>query len=201
MNWVYYFILAVVLVLGWLANLFGLPGLWLMVAGLAGYAWATGWEVFVGWPSITALIALGLIAEVLEFAAGAAGSKAAGGRKRGMIGAVIGALLGGIFLSFIPVPIVSTIVGACLGAFIGAAVMEFYDRDIAHATRVGIGAAKGRFTGIVIKGSIGLVMLIIALAAALPLATSKPTPTAPPGPVLPPATVPSTAPTTQEKGL
>ena len=193
MHWLYYLILAFVLVIGWFANLFGLPGLWLMVAGLAGYAWATGWDVFVGWPSMIALIVLGLIAEILEFAAGAAGSKAAGGRKRGMIGAVVGALLGGIFLSFIPVPIVSTIVGACLGAFIGAAVMEFYDRDLTHATRVGIGAAKGRFMGIVIKGTIGLIMLIIAMFAAVPLAVSQRSTTAS---TVVPTTTPSTTPTT-----
>src|SRR3954453_3718990 len=101
--WVYYLLLLIVSITGLLLNILGLPGLWLMVAAMAGFAWGTGWNHYVGWPSMITLIVLGLIGEALEFAAGAAGSKAAGGRMRGMIGAVVGALLGGIFLSFIPV--------------------------------------------------------------------------------------------------
>jgi uncharacterized protein YqgC (DUF456 family) len=86
-----------------------------------------------------------------------------------MIGAIIGALIGGIVGSIlIPVPVVGTIVGACLGAFIGAAALELTDRDFVHAMRVGVGAAKGRFMGIVIKLAIGAIMLIIIMICALP---------------------------------
>ena len=135
-----------------------------MVGSIAGtYAWLTTWNHFVGWPSVGTLIALGLLAEGAEFFAGAAGSKAAGGRMRGMIGAVIGALIGGIAFSFIPVPVVATIVGACFGAFLGAALLELSDRDFRHALKVGMGAAKGRFIGIVIKTAIGVIMLLIIL--------------------------------------
>jgi uncharacterized protein YqgC (DUF456 family) len=191
MLWLYYILLLVVSGAGLFINILGLPGLWLMVAAHVAFAWATGWGVYAGWPSVIALIVLGLLAELFEFLAGAAGSKAAGGRKRGMIGAVVGALIGGIVGSPI-LPIIGTILGACLGAFIGAAVMEFYDRDFHHAMRVGVGAAKGRFWGIVIKGGIGLVMLLVILIAALPLGAPAP-------PVVPPPTVlPRTTPSTTE---
>src|SRR6185503_18261826 len=100
-----------------------------------------------------------------------AGSKSAGGRKRGMIGAIVGGFLGAIFLSIIPIPIVSQIVGACLGAFIGAALMEYTDKDIQHSMRVGVGAAKGRLWGILSKLLFGCLMLIVAVFAALPIGT------------------------------
>jgi uncharacterized protein YqgC (DUF456 family) len=142
MDLVYYVLLILVLLIGWFVNILGLPGLWLMVIGLAGYAFATGWNVYVGWPSIIALVVLALAAEAIEFLAGAAGSAAAGGRKRGVAGAIIGGFVGGIVGTPI-LPIIGTIVGACAGAFIGAALMEFTDQDAAHSLRVGLGAAQG----------------------------------------------------------
>jgi len=167
--WLYYFLLLLVSVAGLFLNILGLPGLWLMIAAAGGFGLLTTWDNFVGWPSVGTLIALGLIAELAEFLAGAAGSKAAGGRKRGMVGAIIGALIGGLAFSFIPVPVVATIVGACFGAFLGAAILELTDKDFRHALRVGMGAAKGRFIGIVIKSAIGVVMLLIILVAAFPI--------------------------------
>jgi uncharacterized protein YqgC (DUF456 family) len=194
MVWVYYLLLLVVLITGLLLNVLGLPGLWLMVAGFGGYALLTRWDNYVGWPSLIALVVLGLLAELVEFLAGAAGSKAAGARRRGMIGAIIGGFLGAIFLSIIPIPIVSQIVGACLGAFLGAAIMEFSDKDLRHAARVGYGAAKGRLWGIVSKLAFGCVMLIVAVFAALPIGSATVTPNPPPPTTLttPPATAPAT---------
>ncbi len=198
MAWIYYFILLIVLVFGLALNLLSLPGLWLMVGGYALYAWLTGWDVYVGWPSLTTMLILALLAEAAEFFAGAAGSRAAGARKRGMIGAVVGAFLGAIFLSIIPIIGVAQIIGACLGAFLGAAIAEFWDKDFAHSMRVGYGAAKGRFAGIVVKLAFGVMMLVVAIFAALPIAAARATPmpaTLPP-PSPPAATLPSTEPAT-----
>lgn len=169
MDYVYFALLIVALLIGWFINLFGLPGLWLMVLGHFGYGLMTGWDRFVGWQSTIALVALALVAEALEFVAGAAGSASAGGRKRGMVGAIIGGIVGGI-LGTPVVPIVGTLVGACAGAFAGAALMEFSGKDMSHSLRVGLGAAKGRFWGIVIKLSVGLIMLIISGVTAFPAA-------------------------------
>jgi uncharacterized protein len=172
MDWIYYIALLVVLVFGLFVNILGLPGLWVMVAGYVVYAWVTGWNVYVGWKSLIAIFVLAVLAELVEFFAGAAGSKAAGGRKRGMIGAIVGGFLGAIFLSVIPIPIVAQVIGACLGAFLGAAVMEYSDRDAAHSLRVGIGAAKGRFVGIVSKLGFGIAMFIVALVAGFPVSST-----------------------------
>ncbi|WP_428939786.1 DUF456 domain-containing protein [Fontivita pretiosa] len=180
LDWLYYLLLLAVSLVGLFLNILGLPGLWLMVASAAGYALLTDAQ-YMGWPTLITLVVLAAIAELLEFVAGAAGSKAAGGRTRGMIGAIVGAILGGIFLSIIPIPVISTILGACLGAFIGAAVMELSDRDFRHAITVGVGAAKGRFMGILVKGAVGVVMLAVILFAGLPVGgpVAGPTPAAP----------------------
>jgi uncharacterized protein YqgC (DUF456 family) len=202
MDFVYYLLLLIVLVLGLFVNILGLPGLWLMVAAHGVFALATGWNGYVGWPSLVTLVVLALFAEAVEFFAGAAGSKAAGGRTRGMIGAVVGAFLGAIFLSIIPIPIVAQIVGACLGAFIGAAVMEFSDKDFRHSIRVGVGAAKGRFWGIVFKTAFGVVMFIVAAVAAFPYprqpraVTPVTVPAVTPATTSQPASLPATVPAT-----
>jgi uncharacterized protein YqgC (DUF456 family) len=165
----YYIILIILMLTGLFLNILGLPGLWLIVISYIGYALLTGWDTYAGWPSIVIIVLLALGAELVEFLAGAAGSHAAGGRKRGMAGAIVGGIVGGIVgTAVIPVPIVGTIIGACAGAFGGAFLLEYMDKDHEHAMRVGIGAAKGRFWGIVWKSLFGLAMFLVAALAGLP---------------------------------
>src|SRR3989442_492651 len=116
MAWLYYLILLLVMLAGWFVNILGLPGLWLMVAAYGAFAMATRSQGYVGWASLITMVVLALIAEGVEFLAGAAGSKAAGGRKRGMIGAVVAGFLAAIFLSVIPFPVVAQVVGVRPGA-------------------------------------------------------------------------------------
>ena len=197
----YYIVLIILMLVGLFLNILGLPGLWLIVISYIGYALLTGWGEFAGWPSIIIVVLLALGAELVEFLAGAAGSHAAGGRKRGMAGAIAGGIVGGIVgTAVIPIPIVGTVIGACAGAFGGAFLLEYMDKDHEHAMRVGIGAAKGRFWGIVWKSLFGLAMFLVAALAGLPWGDG---PTITPANTLPatmpttaPATVPSTAPAT-----
>jgi uncharacterized protein YqgC (DUF456 family) len=172
MDWFLYICLAGTLILGLLLNLIGLPGLWLMLAAHAVYAWAT-WPRSAGWESLVALLVLALLAELAEFLAGAAGSKSAGGTLRSAAGAIVGGIVGGIAGQIlIPIPIVGAVVGACVGSFIGAASLEstHVKADVETTTmhwnrarRVGWGAFKGRLLGIIVKSGIGIVMLIASL--------------------------------------
>ena len=182
MIWLYYMLLLAVAAVGLCLSILGLPGLWLIVAGGAGYAWWTGFGVYIGWPALVALIALAIVADIIELLAGSAGAAKAGGSKRAMIGAIFGALLGGIVQTgLVPIPLVGTVFGACAGAFIGAATVELLiRRDVAHSFRVGTGAARGRFWGIVTKLGFGCVMFTILLVVALPIGSqsrSSPIPT------------------------
>ena len=196
LDWFWYVSLLALMLLGLFVNILGLPGLWLLVASVIGYALVSGWNVHVGWPLVWTLVGLGILAEIVEFVAGGAGAKTAGGTKRAMLGGVVGAIIGGIFLSFLlPIPIVGTVFGACLGAFLGAALIELaIYRDVNRAARVGTGAARGRFWGILYKTGIGLVMFIVAGIAALPIGAPASTSTTAPGP--PPATMPAPEPPT-----
>ena len=58
LDWLYYILLIVVLIAGWLLNIFGVPGLWLMLIGHIAFAWITGWNSYVGWYSVIALFVL-----------------------------------------------------------------------------------------------------------------------------------------------
>ena len=167
MDVLYYVLLIALLALGWFVNILGLPGLWLMIIAFLGYAFATGWNVYAGWPSTVVLVLLAGLAEVFEFLAGAAGYSAAGGRKRAVAGAIIGGFIGGIMGTPL-LPLIGTIVGACAGAFLGAAVMELSDEGLSQSRRIGMGAAKGRFWGTMGKLVIGLIIFLIAAATALP---------------------------------
>ena len=172
--WLYYLLLLLVLIGGWLLNILGLPGLWVMLLGHLAFAWATGWNHYVGWTSVIMLFVLALAAEVIEITAGAAGSKKAGGTRRGALAAIAGGLVGGILGSiFIPIFVVGTIVGAVGGSFAGASMVErLIEPNSKRALRIGYGAAKGRLAGILIKSGIGLVMGFISLIAALPIGGS-----------------------------
>src|SRR4051812_34741140 len=103
----YYLLLLALLVAGLFVSILGLPGLWLMVGSAWGYAWLTGIGHYVGWATLWVLLGLAFSAEIAEFAAGSAGAKRAGGSRRAMFGAIVGALIGGFLLS-IPIPVVGT---------------------------------------------------------------------------------------------
>lgn len=167
-----YILLIVLLLCGLFINVLTLPGLWLMAAIYGFYAWLTGWNHFVGWPSFGTMIGLAFLGEIVELAAGSAGTKKAGASRRAGIGAIIGAMLGGLFLTaLIPIPVVGTITGVCLGAALGAGIVELMiHQDIGHSVRVGTGAFKGRLMGIAGKLFVGSIMLIVAIVGGFPSA-------------------------------
>jgi uncharacterized protein YqgC (DUF456 family) len=171
MIWLYYTLLILLQLTGLVLTLVGLPGLWLMVGAIAFYGWWTGFDLYIGWPALISMFLLATAAEIVEFLAGAAGSKVAGGTKRSMAGALAGGLVGAIAGSvLLPIPIVGTIAGMCIGSFGGAFLIEWWiKKELGHSANVGWGAAKGRFWGTVLKLVFGAVMFIVAAITALPL--------------------------------
>lgn len=171
MAWAYYLLLLATNVVGLLLAAYTLPGLWLMLAAAAGYAFLTHGE-YLSYKTLITLLALATIAEVAEFVFGGAGAKKAGASKWGIIGGLIGAIVGGIFLTGV-IPIfapLSTIIGICLGSFAGAFGIEIVlGRPVKQSIQIGYGAAKGRLYGIVGKVAIGVMMFIIMLWTALPV--------------------------------
>jgi uncharacterized protein YqgC (DUF456 family) len=168
MVWLYYILLLLIAAGGLVLVTFTLPGLWVMTGASAIYALITH-ERHLGPKTLITLFLVSLIAEILELTLGGAAAKRAGGGRKAMVGGLVGGILGGIFLTFIPIPIISTIVGICLGSFLGAAIAELLGGQAAvHSLRVGLGAAKGRFQGILAKLALGICMFLLILIAAFP---------------------------------
>jgi uncharacterized protein len=192
--WLLYALLLLVGVAGLFLNILGLPGLWLIVVAAIAYGWWFDFA-YIGIKTIIALVILGGLAELVELFAGAAGSKSAGGTKRGMVGAIVGGLVGGILgTGLIPIPIVGTIVGSIAGCFGGAYLIEYaIENNHTNAAVVSYGAAKGRVYGLVAKSAFGVVMALLVAAMGLPIRWNDTPSTAPTvSPATPPAsTIPS----------
>ena len=142
-----------------------LPGIWIMIGVAAGCAiWRP--ELFSIWTLVAAIV-LGLIAELIEFIASAAGSKRMGGTRAGAWMSVLGGLVGAIVGTPI-FPVIGTIVGAIVGAGVGAFIGE---RGIARrgwrdsAVSAG-GAAGGRAVALVAKAGIAVAIAILLSVAA-----------------------------------
>jgi len=154
----------------------GLPGTWLLI-GLAfvievldrhylpGEA-----PVTFGWWTLGSCLALALVGEALEALAGAAGTKAGGGSRRGMVGAMIGGIIGAIvFTPLIPIPVLGTLIGALIGTFLGALVAErTAEKPLGGQAqlRAAGGATVGRLLGTVSKAMIAASVWVVLTAAA-----------------------------------
>src|SRR5881275_1142474 len=128
----------------------GLPGLWLMLAAVVGYGWLTGFHA----------IGLVTIAVVLGLA------RRYGGSPRAGWGALLGGLAGAVI--GVPVPLVGSVIGAILGSFAGAMLFVYSSSRTAQtAVRAGWGALVGRLAAGTAKVTVGIVMAVVALVAAL----------------------------------
>src|SRR4051812_35237788 len=169
MHWVVYILLLVFMLAGMFITLMGLPGLWVMIVAIIGYAWYSRWH-YVGLWTIFAVLGLAIIAELIEFLSASAGARKAGGSPRAAWGALVGGLVGALILS-IPVPFIGTTIGLCIGVFAGALIGEMSVRDDhVHSLRVGLAATKARLYAIIIKLLFGVVITAIAAIKAIPWA-------------------------------
>jgi uncharacterized protein YqgC (DUF456 family) len=143
---------------------FGLPGLWLIVVALVGYA-ALGRFEQVGWTTLAAVVVLGLLAEAAEAWLGFRFAKKYGGSSRAGWGAFLGGLVGAVVGT--PVPIFGNIVGAFVGAFVGAVVLQHAPgTDVKETLGAGWGAVLGRASGAAVKIAVAFAIAVIGLYAA-----------------------------------
>lgn len=145
-----------------------LPGIWFSLA-VAAACWLWRPELFA-WETLVAVLVIGVVAEVLELVASAAGAAKMGGTKRGAIGSVIGAFIGAIGGTFvIPIPVVGTILGGALGAGIGALVFERHGGRMGwkDSMKVGSGAAAGRLVATLMKTGFALLAAVILTVGVL----------------------------------
>ncbi len=167
-----YLVLLILLNACWLVMvLFTLPGNWLMVLGTCAFAWWQWDRGVFGWGVLATITILALIAELIEFFAGAGGAKKAGAGWWGALAAIGGAILGAIVgTGVIPVPIFGTLLGACFGAgFCTWAVERACGKAHEDSVQSGVGAGTGVLIGTLSKFIIGcIIWLVITIAAFWP---------------------------------
>ncbi len=161
--------LVIALVLASIAGLvliaLGLPGLWVIVAAVVIGAVVTGFHT-IGLGTIAIVIALALLGELFELWFGYGLARRYGGSKRAGWGALIGGLVGAIV--GVPVPIIGSVIGGFLGAFAGATLLEYSRSPVAGAAvRAGWGALLGRVAATAAKMTLGIVIAVVAVFAAL----------------------------------
>lgn len=149
---------------------FGAPGTW-MLLGLAVIVELADTLVVpppaehtFGWGVLAVCGGLGILGEVIEAGAGAAGSRMGGGTRRGMWGAILGGVAGAIvFTVMLPVPLVGTLVGALVGTFAGAFLGEATGIESRHRLarenlRAAVAATAGR-----LAGTLGKTMMVTVI--------------------------------------
>ena len=158
-------VLGICTILGLVLVPLGLPGLWVMVAGVVGYGWLTGFRS-VGVGTIAVVLGLAFLGEIIEAWLGFRFARTFGGSRRSAWGALVGGIVGAVM--GVPVPIVGSVVGAFLGSFAGAALFEYsLSRTPDTAVRAGWGAVVGRATAAAAKIALGVVIAVLGVIAAL----------------------------------
>jgi uncharacterized protein YqgC (DUF456 family) len=145
---------------------FSLPGNWLIIITTILFAlWQK--NIFSIY-TIAAATVLAFVGEILEFAAGAGGAKAAGGGKKAMAAAIVGAIIGAVAGTvIIPVPIFGTLLGSAIGAAGAVLIVERKGgREMKQSLKIATGAGLGRFFGLGAKIIVGVIIWLIFTIAA-----------------------------------
>jgi hypothetical protein len=134
-----------------------LPGTLFVLGGIVLGAWIDGFTR-VGWPVVTVVTVLAVLAWVLDYVAGLLGAQKAGASKQAIIGAALGTVAG-IFMG---------LVGVLFMPLVGAAIGEYLaQRDHGRAVKVGVATWLGIMAGLVAKVVIAFMMIGIFVGALL----------------------------------
>ncbi len=157
-------IFVIILFIGVFSIIFGFPGTFLILGDVVAYALITGFEK-IGWKIIVTLVVLSLLAEVVDFLMGIAGVRKYGSSKTGIVLSIIGGIIGAILM----VPLLmglGAVIGVFLGGFVGAFLGEYFEeRKLKPSFRAGYGALMGKIAGVLVKGSLAIVMIVITMSA------------------------------------
>ncbi|MEA1970311.1 MAG: DUF456 domain-containing protein [Thermodesulfobacteriota bacterium] len=157
-------VFVVILFVGLFSIIFGLPGTFLILGDVIIYSWITGFEK-IGFKIIIALVFISLLAETIDFLLGIAGARKYGSSKTSVTLSIIGGIIGAILMT--PVLLgLGAMIGVFLGGFAGAFLGEYLEqRKLKPAVKAGYGSLIGRIAGILAKGSLAIVMVVIAMSA------------------------------------
>lgn len=144
-------IVLIVMVIGLLGAVIPiLPGIPLIYAGYFMYGIFTGWQSF-GLGTMLFWAAVTILALILDYYAGAMGTRKRGASIFGIWGSVVGAILG---------VLLANLAGLVVGTFLGAYLGELWaGRTGREALQAGKGALLGWLGGTIAKIAIGVIMV------------------------------------------
>jgi uncharacterized protein len=144
---------------GFLLIPLGLPGLWIMLASLAGAALARNFDVRL----LLFLVVLAALAELIEFLLVQRMNLRYGGSPRAFWGALAGGLVGVVV--GLPVPVIGSVLGGLAGTFLGALLVTLHEtRALGGSARVGWGVLLGRLWATAAKLVAGGVIFLAGAA-------------------------------------
>lgn len=167
-------LVVVVLLLGLVLGVLGLPGNWMMVGVVALYAYfvPADWAAAIGWKTVVAAVVLACLGELVEFLASAIGTAKAGGSRRATLLALLGSLCGGVvgIVVGLPIPLIGSLVAAVFFAGVGAMAGAIIGEASAGKSweagwRTGIAAFVGRVLGTTGKMFLGTLIFVIVVTA------------------------------------
>lgn len=132
-----------------------LPGPPVIFLGILIYALYVGVESF-GLSVLITLAVVAILAQILDYLAGAYGATRYGSTRWGVAGSIIGGIVGGI---------VFNLIGLLLGIFLGAMIAEiiFAKKKFNESFKIGWGSILGFFGGTIVKVILGIAMVITFL--------------------------------------
>ncbi len=169
--------LTLLALVAWCANVLGMPGNWVIVCFGVVCVWLAPAESQYAITLLPLILIIGAAAlgELLEFLAGAMGASRLGASKRGtvlaVLGSIGGAILGLVFGTALPPPILGNVIASLMlggaGAFIGAVTGERWaGKSWDESFDVGSAAFWGRLLGTVGKavcGTLACTTFIVAI--------------------------------------
>jgi hypothetical protein len=154
-------IFIILLIFSWISIFFGLFGTLLLLIFSLIYSIITNFSI-VSIKTLVVIFLLYLAGELFDYVFIALGAKKFGATNRAILGGIIGGVIGGS-LSLIGLGI-GIFPLVFLGIFLGTFIVEFFQRkDFKKSIKAGFGSLLGRFSAIIFKALLGLIMLFIVL--------------------------------------
>jgi len=136
-----------------------MPGPILIWVGALVWAWGDGFAR-VGWPTLTLLLLLALLAWAGDFLMTMVVGRKAGASWRSIGAAIVGGIVGGLLLSGI-VPIIGSLVGALLGALSGMYLMEY---NITRSSEAAVRAMKAYLGSMALAALLDMIITIAMIS-------------------------------------
>lgn len=153
-----YIVAALLIIIGTIGTILpALPGVPIVYLGMILAAWAGDFS-HIGWPTLTILGVLTVLAVIVDLLASVLGAKRVGASGWALFGAAAGTFIG-LFLG---------IVGLILGPFVGAVIGELIaGSTLKRSTHVGIGAWLGFIFGTLARIALCFTMIGVFVVAYL----------------------------------